>query len=265
MDALQVVVLALIQGITEFLPISSSAHLILVPVFTGWQDQGVAFDLATHVGTLLAVMMYFRQDVFALCTDSLSAVQQRRHVGQSRLALALCVGTIPAALMGLLLIDLVDNALRAVAVIFTTTVVFALLLGWADRHGARNRSIDQMQWRDILIVGFAQALALVPGTSRSGITITAGLLLGLTRQAASRFSFLLAIPITGLAASAKLLEVWGSEEAVQWGALLGGGLAAFAVAWMAIHLFLKWLDRFGLWPYVVYRLLLALALLPMLL
>lgn len=265
MDALQVAVLALIQGITEFLPISSSAHLILVPVFTGWADQGVAFDLATHVGTLAAVMVYFRQDLAALIQDSLRALRQRQHVGQSRLALSLCLGTIPAALVGLLLLDLIENQLRSVSVIFVTTIVFALLLGWADRHGARRRSVEQMVWRDTLIIGLAQALALVPGTSRSGVTITAGLLLGLTRQAASRFSFLLAIPITALAAGSKLLALPGSTQPVEWVALLGGGVGAFVVAWLAIHLFLKWLDRFGLWPYVVYRLLLALVLLPIVL
>ncbi|MGJ8669309.1 MAG: undecaprenyl-diphosphate phosphatase [Oceanococcus sp.] len=265
MDALQIAVLALIQGITEFLPISSSAHLILVPIFTGWKDQGIAFDLATHVGTLLAVVVYFRKDVLGLCSDSLSAFRQRQHVGQSRLALSLCLGTIPAALVGLLLLDLIENQLRAVVVIFTTTIVFALLLGWADRHGARNRSVEQMIWRDTLIIGLAQALALVPGTSRSGVTITAGLMLGLTRQAASRFSFLLAIPITALAAASKLLALPGSDQVVQWGALFAGGIGSFVVAWMAIHVFLKLLDRFGLWPYVVYRLLLAIVLLPFIL
>ena len=263
MDWLHVAVLALIQGITEFLPISSSAHLILVPVFTGWADQGVVFDLATHVGTLLAVMVYFRQDITALCLDSLSALQQREHVGQSRMALYLCLGTIPAALVGLALLDLIDTVLRSVTVIFSTTVVFALLMAWADRNGSRNREIGAIQWRDVAIIGLAQAVALVPGTSRSGITITAGLMLGLTRQAASRFSFLLAIPITGLAAAAKLLEFAGSDVAVDWAALLGGGIGSFVVAWLAIHLFLKWLDRFGLWPYVIYRLLLAVALLPL--
>lgn len=264
MDLIQILVLAVVQGITEFLPISSSAHLILVPVFTGWTDQGVAFDLATHLGTLMAVVVYFRQDVSALVVDSLAALRAGAHVGQSRMALMLCLGTVPAALLGLLLLDLIDNELRSVAVIFTTTVVFALLLGWADRCGSREREIDSISWKDVAIVGLAQALALIPGTSRSGITITAGLLLGLSRQAASRFSFLLAIPITGLAAGAKLLALPGSDNQVAVGALIAGALAAFVVAWLAIHFFLKLLDQYGLWPYVVYRLVLAAILLPML-
>ena len=257
MDAFQALVLGIIQGITEFLPISSSAHLILAPTFTGWADQGVAFDLAAHVGTLLAVVLYFRRDVTRLVLDGGRSVALRRHVGDSRLAWAVVLGTVPAALAGLALLDLIDSTLRSVTVIFATTLVFGLLLGVADR-GAGRRRLDDITWKDVLLVGLAQAVSLLPGTSRSGATITAGLLLGLSREAAARFSFLLAIPITALAASVKLLEVAMSGFAVNWGGFFIGGLVSFATALTAIHYFLKWLNRFGMWPYVVYRLALAL-------
>ena len=263
MDAFQVFVLGIIQGITEFLPISSSAHLILVPAFTGWADQGVAFDLAVHVGTLLAVGVYFRRDVTRLVLDGGRSVALRRHVGDSRLAWAVVLGTVTAGLAGLALLDLIDSTLRSVTVIFATTLVFGLLLGIADRR-AGTRRLDSLTWKDVLLVGLAQAVSLVPGTSRSGATITAGLLLGLSRQAAARFSFLLVIPITALAASAKLLEVAVSGIAVDWGGFFIGGLISFATALTAIHFFLKWLDRFGMWPYVIYRLALALAIYLML-
>lgn len=257
MDLLHAFLLGILQGITEFLPISSSAHLILAPAITGWADQGVAFDLAVHAGTLLAVLVYFRCDVVNLTRDGMHSLAQRRLIGQGRLALWLVIGTIPAGLTGLLLLDLIEHSLRSVQVIFVTTLVFGLLLGWADWRPNRQRELNSLTWRDALVVGLAQSVSLIPGTSRSGATITAGLLLGLSREAASRFSFLLAIPITALAASAKLLEVATGNATVDWLAFLIGGLTSFAMALTAIHFFLKWLNRFGMWPYVVYRLILA--------
>lgn len=257
MDILQAFWLGIIQGITEFLPISSSAHLILAPVLVGWTDQGVAFDLAVHVGTLLAVVLYFRRDVTSLTKDGIVSLLQRRFTGQGLMASYLIIGTVPAALAGLLLLDLIDTQLRSVGIIFFTTLIFGLLLGWADWRPNQRRTITTLTWRDALLVGIAQALSLIPGTSRSGVTITAGLMLGLSREAAARFSFLLAIPITALAASAKLLVVVTGDVAVDWIGFLVGGLISFAMALTAIHFFLKWLNRFGMWPYVVYRLGLA--------
>ncbi|MDT8398642.1 MAG: undecaprenyl-diphosphate phosphatase [Pseudomonadales bacterium] len=257
MEVLHVVFLGILQGLTEFLPVSSSAHLILTPALTGWADQGVAFDLAVHVGTLLAVLFYFRRDVHSLVRDGLASVSQRRVVGQGLLAGYLVVGTIPAGLAGLLLLDLIDTQLRSVEIIFATTLVFGLLLGWADQRSGRTRALGSLNWKDAVLVGIAQAIALIPGTSRSGATISAGLLLGLNREAASRFSFLLAIPITALAALAKLLEVANTNVPVDWTAFLLGGITSLAMALLAIHYFLKWLNRFGMWPYVLYRLVLA--------
>ncbi|MBK1850886.1 undecaprenyl-diphosphate phosphatase [Marinobacter sp. 1-4A] len=257
MDFLQALFLGLLQGLTEFLPISSSAHLILVPAFFDWVDQGVAFDLAVHVGTLLAVVLYFRADVFSIARDGLISISRRRVVGQGALALYLVIGTIPAGLAGLALLDIIDNELRAVEIIFATTLIFGLLLGVADWMPKRQRSLDSLNWKDALLVGIAQAIALVPGTSRSGITITAGLFLGMSRETASRFSFLLAIPITALASAVKLLEVATADIVVDWGAFLVGGVTSFVVAITAIHFFLKWLNKVGMWPYVIYRVILA--------
>lgn len=257
MDLINAVILGIIQGITEFLPISSSAHLILTPLVAGWKDQGVAFDLAVHIGTLLAVLLYFKNDVTNLIYDGLCSFQHRQFVGQGKILLLLIIATVPAALVGLLLMDLIDEQLRSVEVVFFTTLGFGLLLGWADWRPNQQRDLSSLRLKDSLLIGIAQAFALIPGTSRSGATITASLLLGLSREAASRFSFLLAIPITALAASAKILEVASSDIHIDLLAFLVGGLTSFVMALTAIHFFLKWLDRFGMWPYVIYRIVLA--------
>ena len=257
MELLHAIFLGILQGITEFLPISSSAHLIMAPVLAGWEDQGVAFDLAVHVGTLLAVLLYFYKDVGVLTQDSISSITQRRFVGQGKLAWFLVIATIPAAITGLLLLEFIDRQLRLVEIIFFTTLGFGLLLGWADWRQNQQRTLSTLSWKEAALVGVAQAFSLIPGTSRSGATITAGLLLGLSREAASRFSFLLAIPITAMAAGAKLLDVATKDVNVDWIAFLTGGITSFLMALTAIHFFLKWLNRFGMWPYVVYRIVLA--------
>lgn len=257
MDFFQALFLGLLQGLTEFLPISSSGHLILVPAFFDWTDQGVGFDLSVHVGTLLAVVIYFRRDVFSITRDGLLSLSQRRMIGQGNLAWFLVIGTIPAGLAGLALLDMIDNELRAVEVMFFTTLIFGLLLGWADWRPNKGRTMDSLTWKDAVLVGCAQALALIPGTSRSGATITAGLFLGLSREAASRFSFLLAIPIITLASAVKLLDVASSNVIVDWSGFLVGGVTSFITAITAIHFFLKWLNTVGMWPYVLYRIALA--------
>ncbi len=257
MDWLQIVVLALVQGITEFLPVSSSAHLILVPVLTGWPDQGLAFDVAVHLGTLAAVVWYFRHTLARITCDWLASLRQRREVGESGLAWAVIVGTVPAVVFGGLFKDLIEAHLRGPLVIAATTIVFGLLLGWADVHGRRARSEYSLTLRDVILIGLAQALALVPGTSRSGITITAGLLLGLTRDAAARFSFLLSIPIILAAGTLKARDLIASPAAVDWAALAAGTVLSGVSAYLCIHYFLKLLDRLGMMPFVAYRLVLG--------
>ncbi|GAB4295262.1 MAG: undecaprenyl-diphosphate phosphatase [Methylophaga sp.] len=256
-----IVILALLQGLTEFLPISSSAHLILLPIIANWQDQGLAFDVAVHVGTLTAVIVYFRHTLRQLLTDWLQSLRVRKTVGDSRLAWAVGFGTIPVGLAGLLLGDLIETSLRSPLVIATTTLVFGLLLGLADWYGKRQRNEYQLRWLDVVFIGFAQAIALIPGTSRSGITITAGLILGLTREAAARFSFLLSIPVILLAGGLKTIELVESTLPVDWTALLSGAVFSAISAYLCIFLFLKMLNHMGMWPFVIYRLILGVFLL----
>lgn len=254
MDFIQIVLLAILQGLTEFLPISSSAHLILLPKLSGWHDQGLAFDVAVHVGTLSAVVWYFRHDLQVMFRDWFASLAQRKRVGDSSLVWAVGFGTIPVGLGGLLFKDVVETSLRAPMVIAWATVGFGLLLWWADVRGKRLRDEHTIGWKDVVIIGIAQAIALIPGTSRSGITMTAGLTLGLTRSAAARFSFLLSIPVIVLAGGFNGVELATSDAAVDWGALIFGTLISGISAYLCIHFFLKLLEQTGMLPFVVYRL-----------
>ncbi len=261
MDLLQIIALAVLQGLTEFLPISSSAHLILLPQLNGWGDQGLAFDVAVHVGTLAAVVWYFRGELGVMARDWSRSVVERRSVGDSRLAWAVLFGTVPVGLAGLLFKDVIETALRAPVVIGWTTIIFGLLLWWADAKGQRVRSEHTIGWKDVLAIGVAQALALIPGTSRSGITMTAGLMRGLSRNGAARFSFLLSIPVIVLAGGLSTLDLIRGEETVDWFALILGAVLSAVSAYVCIHFFLKLLERIGMFPFVIYRLLLGAVLL----
>lgn len=263
MDVIQIVVLALVQGLTEFLPISSSAHLILVPVIFHWPDQGLAFDVAVHVGSLMAVIFYFRKDLQRMSYDWIQSLLQRKHYGESPLAWAVIIGTIPAGLAGLFLNDLIELYLRSPLVIAAATIVFGLLLWYADYTGKQQRNEHTLGIKDVIIIGFMQAIALIPGTSRSGITITAGLMLGLTRSAAARFSFLLSIPLILAGGALKTKDLLEETTPVDWQAIIYGTLLSGISAYLCIHLFLKLLERVGMMPFVVYRLVLGAVLLFM--
>ena len=259
MDLMQAVWLAIIQGLSEFLPISSSAHLILPSQVFGWPDQGLAFDVAVHVGSLMAVVFYFRNDITTLTQAWLDSVFVRRHSPESHLAWFIILATVPAGIAGLLLGDLVEMHLRSMEVIAFTTIFFGLMLAWADRRGGGGHSIDKITWRSALLIGIAQALALIPGTSRSGITITAALALGFDRETAARFSFLLAIPIILLSGGYKGVELLGSES-VDWTMIVVGSVLSGITAYLCIKIFLKVIQRIGMLPFVIYRLLLGAAL-----
>ena len=263
MTIIQILTLAIVQGFTEFLPISSSAHLILVPVLTGWNDQGLAFDISVHIGTLSAVVLYFRKEVTAMAVDWSYSLVKRERIGESRLAWAVIMGTIPVCIAGLLLSDYVDTILRSPLVIASTTLGFGFLLLVADVNGKQKRNEHSLSWKDILIIGVAQAVALVPGTSRSGITMTAGLLLGLTRSAAARFSFLLSIPAIIASGSYKSLLLIQGEHIVNWNEMFLGALLSGIVAYICIHWFLKLLEQIGMMPFVVYRFVLGFVLIVM--
>ena len=258
MDWLQVWVLALVQGLTEFLPISSAAHLILVPVLTAWEDQGLAFDVATHVGTLVAIVAYFRREIVTITQAWFRQVGGHGATPESMLAWAVIFGTLPAALAGLAFAGVIENSLRSPLVIATTTIGFAVLLWLADWRGRGTRDEFSIRWRDIAIVGGAQALALIPGTSRSGVTMTAALLLGFSRKAAARYSFLLAIPIIALAGAYETLKlVQSPPDQVHWPQLFAGAVIAGIAAWLCVHWFLKLIERIGMLPFIVYRLILG--------
>jgi len=252
----QEIFLAIIQGLTEFLPISSSAHLILPSALLHWPDQGLAFDVAVHVGTLMAVMVYFRRDIAELVIAWTASLVGRGTSAESRMGWYLILATIPAGIAGLLLDDFIESNLRHVGVIASTTILFGLLLGLADRFGKRSRDINQFTWTTALIVGLAQAVALIPGTSRSGITITAALLLGFDRVTAARFSFLLAIPIIVLSGGYKGLQL-SQVEHVPWANIATAALISAVTAYLCIHTFLTWINRIGMMPFVWYRLLLG--------
>lgn len=260
MDFLQILALAVLQGLTEFLPISSSAHLILLPILVGWEDQGLAFDVAVHVGTLTAVVYYFRKELITITRAWGRSMAGGPGTADSRLAWAVLIGTIPIGLAGLLSGDLVETSLRSPMVIALATIGFGVLLWWADARGKRQRDEYGLTWKDILAIGGAQALALIPGTSRSGITMTAGLAIGLSRQSTARFSFLLSIPVIVLAGGLKVIELIGGANAVNWGALMAGMVASAISAYLCIEFFLKLIDRIGMFPFVVYRFLLGIVL-----
>ena len=261
MDWNQVVVLGVLQGLTEFLPISSSAHLILLPLLVSWPDQGLAFDVAVHVGTLLAVLAYFRRDLLRMGHNWLRSLAASDRVGDSNMVWFLLVGTVPAGVCGIAINAFGTELLRSAWVITGATVFFALLLWWCDRYKRGARGDADIGWRDALLIGAAQSLALIPGASRAGVTITAGLALGLTRETAARFSFLLSIPVVVGAGVLKAMEAWSSQEPVAWDAMLIGTLIAFVCAYVTIHFFLKLVDRVGLFPFVIYRLVLGAVLL----
>lgn len=261
LDWIQIVWLAVIQGVTEFLPISSSGHLILVPQIFGWPDQGLAFDVAVHVGTLLAVVIYFRQDVWHMGRDWSVSLVKRQPTSNSRLAWAVIFATIPALLLGLIINNGLEETLRNPLIIAATTIGFGALLWWSDVTGKQARDEHTLSYKDIAIIGGAQALALIPGTSRSGITITAGLMIGLTRQAAARFSFLLSIPIIMGAGLIKLNDLLNSALPVHWDILLIGSSLSFISAYLVIALFLKWINKIGMAPFAWYRFALGLVLL----
>jgi undecaprenyl-diphosphatase len=262
------VLLAVIQGITEFIPVSSSAHLILVPFFLGWKDQGLDFDIATNTGTLIATLLYFRRDVrdmvFGFFTGQ--PLSSDGDFPPRRLALAITLATIPAGIVGLLIHDWVKTQGRNPLLIAGTSIGYGILLWLADRLGKKNRELGDLGFAAALVIGCAQALALIPGTSRSGITITAALLLGFSRPVAARFAFLLSIPIGVLVALKSGKDLMAAHlGAADLVALALGIVISAVVGYLVISWLLNWLRRQSLTAFVVYRLLLGAVILAMVL
>lgn len=255
MDIIQAISLAVLQGLTEFLPVSSSAHLILLPVLVGWQDQGLAFDVSVHVGTLTAVVAFYRKDVAQIIIAWSRSVVGKGMTDDAKLAWYVVLGTIPVGLVGITLPDVIETVLRSPLVIAAATIVFAFLLWFAEKRAAEQRMTVTLL--DAVVIGLFQAVALIPGTSRSGITITAGLLTGLKREYAARFSFLLSIPVIALAGMVKGLELYKTAGPVQWDMILIGVSVSAVMAYLSIGWFLKLLDKIGMMPFVFYRLILG--------
>lgn len=253
MDLMQAIILAIIQGMTEFLPVSSSAHLILLPKIIGWNDQGLLFDIALHFGTLLAVLIYFRDDLAQMIEDLLR--NRGDNIMQSDVMI-LIIATIPAVIVGGLFNDWIENNLRSSNVIATTSIIFGLILLASDKFGSNKNNLTL---RIGLLIGLAQVLALIPGVSRSGITITMGLFMGLGRVKSAKFSFLLAIPVI---LGASVLQIYESYliafSSINYVLLFTGLSVSFLFAYFTIHWFLAFVTKVGMFPFVIYRIALGL-------
>lgn len=260
MDPLQSTVLGLIQGLTEFLPISSTAHLRVIPALVGWPDPGAAFSAIVQLGTLLAVLVYFWADLLRLASAFFRGLARRAPFAEqdARLAWMILVGTLPIGVAGLLLKDLIETSLRSLWVVAAALAGLAVLLGLAEWLGKRQREMERLGWRGGLLIGLAQALALVPGASRSGVTITAGLFVGLSRADAARFSFLLSVPAVAASGLYELFDLAkASPGGIPWLAVGLGTAVAAVSGYAAIAFLLRFLQRRSTLVFIVYRLLLG--------
>ena len=251
----EAIVLGIVQGLTEFLPISSSAHLRIASAFAGWGDPGPAFTAVTQIGTEIAVLIYFRKDIARIAAAWLKALPARRwpEDPDARMGWFVIAGSIPVVALGLVLENPIDSAFRDLRLIGVTLIVFGLLLGFADRVSSTERELKDLTMRQALIYGFAQAMALIPGVSRSGGTITAGRLLGYSREAATRFAFLLAIPAVFGSGLYKLKDIGGEDAGTGWGPTIAATIVAFLVGYAVIAWLMRYLKTRSYAPFVYYR------------
>jgi undecaprenyl-diphosphatase len=264
MDRLQIIVLALVQGLTEFLPISSSAHLVLLPQILQWPGHGLVFDVAVHIGSLVAVLYYFRVEVRSMLKSWLCSLAGGEADQDSLLAWWVIIGTIPAVIVGFLLQGPIEDKLRSPWIVALASIGFGLVLWMADAQSRRTRTEFELNLKDVLIIGCFQVLSLIPGTSRSGITITLALMLGLTRKAAARFSFLLAMPVILASGVLQTVRMVTEVHPIGWLDLLLGAVISALSAVLCIYYFLRLIDRVGMLPFVIYRVLLGVAILALL-
>lgn len=262
MDFYQATILALIQGISEFLPISSSAHLILVPKLSGWSDHNPSFDVVVHMGTLIAVVYYYKHIISQLFSDFFLSVVERKTVGQSKLAWGVLLGTIPVGIVGFLFKDFINSELHTIEIIAYTTLVFGVLLGVAILFDTKRKTArGTLVWLDVSFIGMMQTLALIPGVSRSGITITAGLLIGLSRKTTVQFAFLLSIPVITLSAMLILVDIYHEYQTVDMSLLVVGFMVSAIISYLTIVFFIRLLGTMSMMPFVIYRLFLGVVLL----
>lgn len=254
----EAVLLGILQGLTEFLPISSSAHIRIAGELAGWGDPGAAFTAVIQIGTEAAVILYFWREIWSIIshwTRSLFEPDLRGHP-DARKGWFIIVGTLPIGVIGYTFQDTIETALRSLIYVSIALIGFALILGWADRRAKTEKTLDHMTWRDALLMGCAQAMALIPGVSRSGGTITAGLLLGYTREAAAKYSFLLAIPAVLASAGLELFDI-GNGHTPEWGPTIIATLVSFVVGFAVVAFLMRWLRTHSFAPFVVYRVLLG--------
>ena len=263
MTVFQAVILGLVQGLAEFLPISSSAHLVLTPWVFGWSDPGLSFDVALHVGTLVAVLWYFRAEWVKLTQSAIALLRTRRaDTEEKRRFLYLVIATIPAAIGGILLEDYAETTFRSPALMAVTLMVMGVVLWAVDRYTVQSRPLASLGWKDALLIGLAQVLALVPGVSRSGSTMTAGRALGFDRQSAAVFSFLMSMPVTAAAALLKVPDLLRTEGITP--TLIAGVISAGVSSWLAIAVLLRYVSRHSFGVFAVYRLALGAVILTLL-
>jgi undecaprenyl-diphosphatase len=253
MDFLQILTLSIVQGITEFLPISSSAHLVLVPYLAKWQDQGQLFDISVHIGTLFAVMIYFKKEVFQLLYGTTDIAKRDFKTKNASLVYLLIISTIPLLLLGFFMKDIVQNYTRSLQIIAFTSIFYAFLLYWADTRCSQKKH-EVTSKKDAFIFGIFQMLSIIPGTSRSGICMTAGRYLGFSRDESTRYAMLMSIPaiiaVGGYGALKALVQ--GDASIEPWDFILGVGFS-FISAYAIIWLLMKWIVRIGFMPFIIYR------------
>jgi undecaprenyl-diphosphatase len=259
MSIFHAIVLGIVQGLTEFLPVSSTAHLRIVPAFLGWEDPGAAFTAVTQLGTMTAVLLYFRDELWRIAKawlHSLRTPGERMANLEARLGWLIVIGTIPIGIFGLAFKSQIEDGARSLYLIGIALIVLGLVLLWAEEVSKRNRDIDSIDTRDGVIIGLAQAAALVPGVSRSGATISAGLFLGFDRESAARYSFLLSVPavvLSGLAELASLIKDGNDGVHVPFGGLAIATVLAFIVGYASIALLLRYLNNHTVIVFVIYR------------
>jgi len=256
MTLINIIIISIIQGLTEFLPVSSSGHLIFIPKLLNLPDQGITMDLALHLGTLLAVFVYYRKDIGQMILAFLFWKDKERVIHR-KLGLYIILATIPAVILGLLMHILLPEGLRDIRIIITTTILFGILMGFADKYSPQEKDLSKITAKSALKIGLAQVLAFIPGTSRSGITMTMARFLGFNREDSARFSFLLSIPAIAGAGCFAILDFLESGDAQMGIDMLTAIILSFIVGLFAIYIMIKWIKKYGLMPFVIYRLVLG--------